>query len=568
MQRDELVGWSGNPEGQFFERKSAFDRTGARRKPRKAADVAWDIVETLSAMANADGGELVVGIEDDGTTSGIPHAEDKIELFLRAAGSRNYVQPPLRFQARKIKAPDGLALLHFVVDWSPEVHRLADSRTLLRVNDANMPFPAEQIAALKQTKAQGLFERSFPPSATLEDLDLDLIERLIDTKSDATDPEKYLHAHRLVQRRNGRSIPCLAALLLFGKDPLNWHPRCGIDFVRWEGTERKHGAELNVTKRFRIEHPLAIILERANEAIRPFIRERQQLHDLFFREKLEYPAFAWQEAIVNAVGHRDYSIQGASIEIWMFDDRIEVRSPGLPPSPVTVEALNRREHLHVSRNPLIVRVLSELGYMRELGEGIPRMFAEMEREGFYPPRFDGIGGVSFQVTLRNQPIYAVEDLKWLGHFKGVALTGDQKRLLLYSHAHGDKFTSREYRKLVGCDIYSASNSIKELIRRGIVQSFERGSRWYQVIEPEKAASEMPAELVKIIPILQERGWVGNSDLRGILGISRNSASRLLAQWTEAGWLQRRGSKRGAIYALGPRVMHHSQNAPSNIEDGA
>lgn len=318
-----------------------------------------------------------------------------------------------------------------------------------------MPFPAEQIAALKQTKAQGLLERSFPPSATLDDLDLDLVTSLIPKMQVEASPEEFLRKYRLTEGRNGRSVPCLAGLLLFGKDLPRWHLRCGIDFVRWQGTERKHGAELNVTKRIRLEHPLSILIVKAHETIGHFIRERQQLHDLFFTERLEYPTFVWQEAVVNAVAHRDYSIQGAQIEVWMFDDRIEVRSPGLPPHPVTVEALNRCEHLHLSRNPLLVRVLADLGYMRELGEGIPRMFAEMEREGFYPPRFDDIGGVSFQVTLRNQPVYDHATLEWLQRFKDLDLSGDQKRLLAYAHAHGNRFTSRDYQKLTGLDIYKA-----------------------------------------------------------------------------------------------------------------
>jgi ATP-dependent DNA helicase RecG len=179
----------------------------------------------------------------------------------------------------------------------------------------------------------------------------------------------------------------------------------------------------------------------AHDLIKPFIRERQQLHDLFFTERLEYPSFVWQEAIVNAVGHRDYSIQGASIQIWMFDDRIEVRSPGLPPPPATVEALNRGESLHVSRNPLIVRTLAMLGYMRELGEGIPRMFSVMENEGFSPPRFDDIGGAYFQVTLRNELVYDRETLEWLRRFDGIDLTGDQKRLMAYARA---RFPVHEY----------------------------------------------------------------------------------------------------------------------------
>lgn len=366
-----------------------------------------------------------------------------------------------------------------------------------------------------------------------------------------------------MEARNGAFIPCLAGLLLFGKDPSLWHERCGLDFVRWEGIERKHGAELNISKRIHLIHPLAVLIEKAYEAIQPFIRERQYLHDLFFTERLEYPTFVWQEAIVNAVAHRDYSIRGASIEFWMFDDRMEIRSPGLPPHPVTVAALNQRKHLHISRNPMMVRVLADLGYMRELGEGIPRMFEEMERQGFYPPLFEDIGGVSFQVKLRNQPVYDRATLEWLQGFAQVPLDGDQKRLLAFAHAHGNHFTSRDFQKLADLDIYRASNSIKDLIKKGVVRSVKKGSRTYAVIEPAKALPGLPAELLKVLPILRQKGKITNSDLRNALGVnvSRNTALRFLRNWTEMGWLVGSGRNRWKVYEPTSRLIHHLQNAP-------
>lgn len=268
---------------------------------------------------------------------------------------------------------------------------------------------------------------------------------------------------------------------------------------------------------------------------------------------MEYPTFAWQEALVNAVGHRDYSIQGVSIEVWMFDDRIEIRSPGLPPNPVTVAALNRREHIHLSRNPLIVRVLAELGYTRELGEGIPRMFAEMEQEGFYPPRFDDIGGVSFQVTLRNQPVYDSDTVKWLERFNNLGLSGDQKRLLAYARVHDDRFTSREYQKLAGLDIYGASTSIKDLIRLGVARSLRKGSRIYQLTDRNAGEIAAPPEFRKLFVLLKERGAIKNSDVRVTLKLERKAASRLLEKLVREGWLSRAGERRGTRYAPGPRA---------------
>ncbi len=171
------------------------------------------------------------------------------------------------------------------------MHRLSDGRYLLRINDANQPFDAGQITALKQTKGQGLVERSFPPGATIEDVDRQLVVESLGKTHEGASAEGLLRIYRLAEGHNGRLVPNLAGLLLFGKDPGRWHPRPGVDFVRWEGTERRHGAELNVIKRITIDQPLARLPQQAYTAVQPFIRERQQLHDLFFAEQLEYPAF-------------------------------------------------------------------------------------------------------------------------------------------------------------------------------------------------------------------------------------------------------------------------------------
>ncbi len=128
------------------------------------------------------------------------------------------------------------------------------------------------------------------------------------------------------------------------------------------------------------------------------------------------------------MAHRDYSLSGACIEVWMFDDHISVRSPGAPPEPVTLEQLRRQKSIHFSRNPLIVRVLADLGYLREMGEGVPRMFQEMESYGLHPPELS-IEGFIFTVTLRNAPVYDEATLRWLNQFSTAQINLRQRRLL-------------------------------------------------------------------------------------------------------------------------------------------
>ncbi|MCC6627933.1 MAG: putative DNA binding domain-containing protein [Chloroflexi bacterium] len=532
-------------EGQFFERKSCYDRATGTPRRRDVRALAGDAAETLAAMANADGGTLVLGIENDGTVTGIDHPADRLQVVVDAPGT--HVRPPLQAQVR-IGELEGRQLVVFEVDWSADVHQLVDGRYILRVGDRNMPFPAGDIEAIKAGRRRRVTEERSVPDAALADLDLDLVAQLATRMGFDEPAEAVLLRYRLAERRVGRLVPTLAALLLFGREPTRWHPRCEIDFVRYSGTERRVGTALNIIKRERIEAPLVRLIDEAYRFIQSQVRERQQLVDLFFEERFEYPTFAWQEAIVNAVAHRDYRYEGLAIEIWMFDDRMEIRSPGALVEPVTLDRLRRRARIHTSRNPRIVRVLTDAGYMRELGEGVPRMFEVMEREGLYPPEFQLDADVIFTVTLRNEPIYSRETLRWLSQFEPLGLSGNQKRLLAYAREHDGTFTSRAYQRLAHVDLYAAQRDIRDLIRRGAVRLSRRGGRVYQLASPASAASpEKPSEYQALEPVLLEQGYVKNADIQTRLGVRRRQAARIAKQLVDLGWLREEGYGRGRRY---------------------
>jgi ATP-dependent DNA helicase RecG len=498
-------------------------------------------------MANADGGVLVVGVEDDGSVSGAEYPADKLAILERAPTT--HVQPGLRPRLQQATLA-GKPVLIFEVDWSMACHQLTDGRYLLRVDDQNVPFPADQIEALKEGKRRRLTEMRFVGEATISDLNLDLVAKLGEHVGMQATPQELLARYRLSEGRNGKTVLTLAALLLFGRDPGRWHPRCGIDFVKYEGTERHVGAALNIVKRERIEAPLVSLIEKAYGVVRPHVRERQRLVDLFFEERLEYPPFAWQEAIVNAVAHRDYRYEGLGIEVWMFDDRLEVRSPGELVEPVTLDRLLKRERIHASRNPRIVRVLTDFGYMREQGEGIPRMFEAMEREGLYPPEIRLEADAVFSVVLKNTVVYQPETLRGLAQFADLDLNGNQKRVLAYAREHEGTFTSREYQRLVGVGVYDASRDIKDIIRKGVVRLRRKGGRVYELISPTARAegpAEKPSEYAALEPILAEMGYVKNADIRESLGVSPVKARRIAQGLVAEGWLRAEGERRARRY---------------------
>ena len=479
MQGEEIGRLLKQERGQFLEFLSAYEyRRGGSQKKRDE-ELAREIVRILSGMANADGGTLLVGVEPDKSVTGIPHDQNEIENLLQAPPA--LLTPPLRPAWEKIHLGN-LFLLKFEVASGFEVCRLSGGRSFYRIATETPALPSEQIQSLKETKRTVVYERQQPLNATWDDLDQDSIRAFLDKIPDCGDPRLALsRCYRLLDTSRGEPAPNLAALLLLGKDPSRWHPRCGIDFVKFEGTERQHGASLNVVKRIRFEAPLVRLIDEAVGRIKEHVRERTILHDLFFRERLEYPTFAWQEALVNAVAHRDYSITGASIEVWMFDDHIDVRSPGLLPPPVTFDQLKRRRSIHFSRNPLIVRVLADLGYLREIGEGIPRMFQEMEHHALRPPEFSA-AGFFFVVTLRNTPVYDEDTLRWLSQFRPADINFRQRRLLAFAYCHGKTFSTAEYERIAEVDRDTAYREIRSMVKSGIVAPLKPKSRSYRIIE--------------------------------------------------------------------------------------
>jgi ATP-dependent DNA helicase RecG len=402
---------------------------------------------------------------------------------------------------------------------------------------------------MKEGKRRRATEMRFISDANPSDLDLTLVKQFAEKQAIKETPDETLNRYRLTESHNGKTAVTLAALLLFGKDPGRWHSHCDIDFVKYEGIDRKGGAALNIVKRERLEAPLVRLIEKAYQTIKPHIRERQLLVDLFFEETMEYPSFAWQEAIVNAVAHRDYGLEGVGIEIWLFQDHMEVRSPGSLVEPVTLDRLLKGERIHSSRNPRIARVLTDFGYMREHGEGIPRMFEVMERDGLYPPELLLEAGTVFTVILKNSVAYDADTIKWLNSLGALGLNGNQKRILVFARQHAGLFTSRDFQKLMKADLYTASREIKELVRKGIVKLPRKGGRTYE-IQPESFAEQEipePPEYTALKAILKENGYLRNIDIRNALKVPAGSAKRIAHRLVLAGWLNPQGKNRARKY---------------------
>ncbi len=462
---------------------SCYYKRGAklpqRRNPRSLAN---SLAEVLTGLANANGGTLLVGVEKDGTPTGIPFSKEEVAMLKEAPG--RLVDPPLSFEVEESEK-DGEFVLLFRVHPGTYVHRTAAGKCFLRIGDRNVLLEAGQVEVLERVRVSGLFERQYVLRASLEDLDLKLVEETFAKVDLEGDPKAILRErYRLIFPSKDQPKVTMAALLLFGKDVLLWHPRPGVDFVRYEGSEVGFGEAYNVKERIRIEGPLVALIQETMKVVQARLKQMPERFDLFYAEKFEYPLFALQEAVVNAVAHRDYTLYGAPVEVRMFDDRLEVRSPGALPSPFDLSEMTRKEGIHYARNPLLVRVFCDLEYMRDLGSGIPEMVRIMQENGQEPPEFRSQGNV-FSVTLFKSSIFDEPTQRWLLGFSRFKFNWRQLRVLAYARNHGMCFTSSDYKRLGRVDRDTAYREIREMAEQGVVKHRGRPhARTYEVVEPQ------------------------------------------------------------------------------------
>ena len=460
------------PEGTTFERKSLFQGPPGQKTPRDRREVRDDIAHVVAAFANADGGVFVLGVEDHGTPTGHAFPADAIEDMLLVPERR--LQPA---QTRGERAMfEGHELLVFDVPSAPQPVMVDGNGYPVRVADSIQKMQAEKIAAWKQA---GLVEtwEARPSRLTLDQLDRTIIDRAIrGSKLTGIDHAGYLIRRGLAERTGDRLMLRRAAELMFARDSAIDHPNAGVRILRVIGTERKTGAAHNVEEIPRLEDALPVVLERAFAAIQPLLRHPSRLRGLRFEEVPEYPQFAWQEAIVNAVAHRDYALAGSSVEVWLFDDRMEVASPGGVVATVALDELRAGHRAHASRNPRIVRTLLDLGFMRDMGEGVPRMFGEMELLFLPPPQLD-VGAHRFAVTLRNTPTITSETAQWLASLSTESMTEIQVRALVVALARGH-VSNAALRDATGADTLTASGALRALRDHGLLKAEGAGPATY------------------------------------------------------------------------------------------
>jgi len=350
------------------------------------------VLRTLVAFANTAGGTLLIGVED--STRHVRGVREPLDVEERLASLISDRILPRMLPDVEILLWRRTHVLAVQVHPSPaRPHYLKregiETGVYVRVGSTNRRADRELIEEFRRFVRGETYDEQAIPELDSEALDFR-------AASESFAPLRKLRRAdletlRLVTTHQGRRVPTVGGMLLFGKDRERHFPDAWIQAGRFRGTDRSRILDRTEIR----SHPVRAI-EEAIAFVQKHGLHGAEIGAVRRREQWSLPPVAVREAVINAVAHADYAQRGAPLRIAIFDDRLEVENPGLLPFGLTIEDLPRG--VSKLRNRVIGRVLHALGLIEQWGSGVQRMTGACREVGLGPPIFEEIG-TRFRVTL-------------------------------------------------------------------------------------------------------------------------------------------------------------------------
>ena len=350
-----------------------------------------DLAEELVAFSNFQGGIVLLGVEDDGTITGLMR-RDLEEWVMNVC--RDKIRPaiiPFFEMVRGVKNNHDIAIVRVTRGY--DVHTLWHNNTnkyLIRVGTQSREATREELARLFQQRGSVRAELRPVSGATLANLDRRRLRNYFGDirQQDVPVDEDIESWHSLlinteVMTEEGVTV---GGMLLFGTTPNRFLPHAGIDAVAYPGSEQDYDAQ----ERAALRGPMTPLLSQGGDIVENGLVE--QALDFVQRntrvvveaqggrrvERPVYPRDALREGIVNALIHRDYLLTSTDIELAVYSSRLEIVSPGRLPNGITPDRM--RFGTRSARNQLLKDVMRDYRYLEHMGMGIPRKIVRGMRE--------------------------------------------------------------------------------------------------------------------------------------------------------------------------------------------
>jgi ATP-dependent DNA helicase RecG len=505
-----------------------------------------DVKDTIPAMAMTDGGLLILGVRDsDREIVGCPLSQNTLDRITRYSNECN-----VEVQVIEVVIESKSVTIVGVPEIRGRIVTTPDGRLLRRVGGDCQPLVGDALARFVREREDRSAEEETLVAFDVVDIDLEEVNAAL--KADGRRAVRRDAAPRALVDLGvaNPSAPPLgpqllrAGAVLFATDPTKYVPGATMQLVRREGVGPGPGPS---SAREECRGPLAKVLAAAMQFIATHTQQWEVVTGTR-RERLpEYPEAVLREALLNALAHRDYGLSGATVDVTIWDDRIEIRSPGSLPGHITPDNMLAE---HYSRNRRIMRVLKTVGLVEEYGDGVDRMIREMEERLMEPPFFAATPN-SVTVVLRNRFVVDVEDQVWLSLLGHYQLSTAERRALVIARREG-AVTPRAIRSVmpdVDVDALLAGSIAKGLL----VRIGEKGGARYVLADEvvlRAGGAGLEAQSRKrqlLLDEIRRRGSLSTAEGAALLSEDLVTVRHRLNDLTNAGLIRAHGNTRGRRY---------------------
>lgn len=518
------------------------------------------VVESVSAFANAEGGLLVLGLEESNAFRPVVIDAAKLASDL-ASACADQLEPPVRPEIDIVATEDHPVVIALIdplpVDRKPcyVKTRGIERGSFLRTHDGDRSLTTYEVHVLRSSHGQPQDDAATVPGTSLADLDPGLLSRLIRRLRETRGPvfdratdDEILRMMRVVSDGDDGPEVTVGGLLALGRYPQQYFPQLDVTFVAYPTTT---GEPLSDGTRFvdnqSVDGPIPTMVAGALAAMRRNMKRRSIVVGVGREDRWEYPEEAVREVIANSLMHRDYHplARGTQVRVELYPDRLEVSSPGGLYGPVAREDL-LAETISSSRNAVLAKLLEDVEVpdtgrtvCENRGTGLLVAAASLRQAGIEPPRLQDLVR-EFRVVIYNHGLLDEEAVAWLATIDTSALN-DRQRLGLAFVRRDSTITNQQYRTLTGCDALSATRELTGMAAAGLLEksSDRRWARWHLVgsgqgrtnqsalpfdhrRQPRSRGDRRPA-----LRLLLSDGPRSSSDLAEHLGITKEGVLRWL-----------------------------------------
>ena len=406
-----------------------------------------EYLKVICAFANADGGKLIIGVDDNGNLEGVRNSKKLLEDIPNKIRNKLGIIPSVEVQQKGGKDIIGISVN------SASVPISCDGKYYLRSGTTNLELEGNELTNFLMRRVGKTWDEFIEERASLDDINAETIESFKKSAEDRIPSIVNEKDHRVILDKlnllDGSKLK-RAAILLFGKGTQKFYPSAYLKIGKFL-------TEADLQTSDVVEGNLFEQLESALEILRTkYLKSEIRFEGIHRREILEYPHEALREGIINALIHRDY-LGTSTIQIRVYNDRLVMMNEGKFPPEVPVEKL-KTEHLSKPRNVLLAGAFYKAGFIESWGRGTIKIVEKCLEQGLPEPDFKEEFGVVTVQFYRDR--WNDENLRKLG------LNERQIKAVMYVKEKG-RITNKEYQEIAGVSNKTAYLELSDAVEKGV-----------------------------------------------------------------------------------------------------